>query len=66
MKFFYMEFQISKIIIYQKDKNEYIVTTIGSNLKELCTLKYINQSSLTTNNLWEVFYLCGIEGARKF
>lgn len=49
-----------------KDKNEYIVTTIGSNLKELCTLKYINQSSLTTNNLWEVFYLCGIEGARKF
>ena len=49
-----------------KENNEYVVTTIGSNLKELCTLEYIKQSTLKTNNLWEVFYLTGIEGARKF
>ena len=49
-----------------KENNEYIVTTIGSNLKELCTLKYIDQSTLQTNNLWEIYTISGIEGARKF
>ena len=49
-----------------KENNEYIVTTIGSNLKELCTLEYIDQSTLETNDLWETYEISGIEGARKF
>ncbi len=49
-----------------KEKNEYIITTIGSNLKELCTLQYIDQSTLESNDLWEVYNISGIEGARSF
>jgi DNA-directed RNA polymerase beta' subunit len=44
----------------------YFVETEGTNVLEILKLPYVNQSSVKTNHMWDVYDLCGIEGTRKF
>lgn len=44
----------------------YFVETEGTNFMEILKLPYVNQSSLKTNHMWDVYEICGIEGVRKF
>jgi DNA-directed RNA polymerase beta' subunit len=52
---------------FQKDSNNnWIITTKGSNLKEVVKHPLIDYSKLTTNHLWDVYEVFGIQAARNF
>lgn len=59
---------IDKINDYYIDieNGEYIISTEGSNLESIYKLDYIDKSSVQSSDLWDVFNIFGIEGARKF
>ena len=46
--------------------SKYFVETEGTNFLEVLKLPYLDQSSLRTNHMWDVYEICGIEGVRKF
>lgn len=45
--------------------DEFIIITAGSNLKEAFATEYINSELTTTNNIYEVSLVLGIEAARQ-
>jgi len=55
---------ISQVLIVKKDSN-YIILTSGSNLKEVIGLKGVNKEKTTTNNIYEMAEIFGIESARQ-
>ena len=57
---------INDYYINKNTENEYIVDTNGSNMKEILQLPYVEKQSISTNNLWEVLSISGIEGVRLF
>jgi len=48
-----------------KSKNEFVIITAGSNLKEVLSFKHVDPSKTITNNIYEVFRVLGIEAARQ-
>ena len=53
----------------QKDlgkESKYFVETEGTNFLEILKLPYVDQSTIITNHMWDVYEICGIEGTRKF
>jgi len=48
-----------------KEKNEFIMITAGSNLKEVLDIKEVDGTRVTTNNLFEIAKILGIEAARQ-
>jgi DNA-directed RNA polymerase beta' subunit len=52
---------------YQQDKNKnWVITTKGSNLREMVKHPLVDASKLTTNHLWDVYEVFGIQAARNF
>jgi len=54
-----------KQVMPTKSKNEFIIVTAGSNLKEVLELKEIDFTRTTTNNMFEVAKVLGIEAGRQ-
>ncbi len=46
------------------DKKEQIIQTNGSNMSEVLSLPFVDAVNTTTNDVWEVFEIFGIEAAR--
>jgi len=55
---------ISQVLIIKRDAN-YVILTSGSNLKEVIELKGVNREKTTTNNIYEMAEIFGIESARQ-
>lgn len=55
---------IKQLILTKKDNN-YIILTAGSNLKEVFKIKGTDKEKTTTNNIYEIFEVLGIEAARQ-
>ena len=55
---------ISQILIIKKDGN-YIITTLGTNMKKIMELKEVDKKRITSNDLHEVAEVFGIEAARQ-
>ena len=48
-----------------KETNEFVILTAGTNLKEVLEMKDIDISRTTTNDMFEIFKVLGIEAARQ-
>jgi len=55
---------VKQVIIVKKDAN-YVIITLGSNLKKIMELKEVNTEKLISNDLYEVEEVFGIEVARQ-
>jgi len=55
---------IKQVIIIKRDNN-YVVITLGSNLKKIMEFKEVNPEKLISNDLYEVQEVFGIEVARQ-
>tara|TARA_Y100000591_G_scaffold333087_1_gene373568 strand:- start:3087 stop:3725 length:639 start_codon:yes stop_codon:yes gene_type:complete len=52
---------------YQKDdNNNWYITCDGSNMNELFKLDFIDIYNSSSNNMWEIYNIFGIEAARQF
>lgn len=49
-----------------KQGQEWIISTEGSNLKGLMELDMFEFSNITSNNMWEIYNLLGVEATREF
>ena len=48
-----------------KKGSEFVIVTAGSNLKEILKLKYVDKKRTTTNSIYEIYEILGIEAARQ-
>ena len=55
---------IKQILVVKRDKN-YVILTSGSNLKDIFEIKGVNRDKTTTNNIYEISEILGIESARN-
>ena len=55
---------VEQILIVKRDKN-FVIITLGTNLKEIIKLKEVNKNRLISNDLYEVADVFGIETARQ-
>lgn len=55
---------IKQILIVKKDR-DYVVMTLGTNLKKILEMKEVNSEKLVSNDLHEVANVFGIEAARQ-
>ena len=55
-----------KDIFFEKRKEEWIITTEGSNLYGLFSNPMIDKTKTMCNNMWEIYTIFGIEAARQF
>jgi len=55
---------INQVLIVKREQN-YIVLTAGSNLQEILKIKGVNKEKTTTNNIYEIAEVFGIEAARQ-
>jgi len=46
--------------------NNWIIQTEGSNLRDIISTAFIIPSSVTSNNMWEIYDIMGIEAVREF
>lgn len=53
-------------IFFEKRKEEWIITTEGSNLYQLFTNPLIDKTKTMSNDMWEIYNIFGIEAARQF
>lgn len=58
--------RINNFFISKDNSNEYYIETEGNNMTDILTLPYIDIFSVKSNNMWEIYNIFGIEGARKF
>lgn len=54
-----------KQILIVKREADYVILTGGSNLEEVLKIKGINKEKTTTNNMYEIANVLGIEAARQ-
>jgi DNA-directed RNA polymerase subunit A" len=54
-----------KQILVVKREGDFIIMTLGTNLKDIIELKEVNQDKLFSNDLHEVAVIFGIEAARQ-
>ena len=55
-----------KDIFFEKRKEEWIITTEGSNLYHLFAKPLIDKTRSMSNDMWEIYEIFGIEAARQF
>jgi DNA-directed RNA polymerase beta' subunit len=55
-----------KDIFFEKRKEEWIITTEGSNLYQLFANPLIDKTRSMSNDMWEIYEIFGIEAARQF
>jgi len=55
---------IRQVLPVKRD-NEYMILTAGSNLSEVLEIKGVDKDRVTTNNIYEIFSMLGIEAARQ-
>lgn len=55
---------IEKAVLF-KEKDDYVIKTKGSNLKELLKTEGIDTYRTTTNDIFEIYKLFGVEAARE-
>ncbi|HIG98196.1 TPA: DNA-directed RNA polymerase subunit A'' [Candidatus Woesearchaeota archaeon] len=55
---------VSQILVVKKN-NEYVVLTFGSNLKKVFQFQFVDETRTTTNDIFEVEDVLGIEAARQ-
>ena len=55
---------VKQILIVKKEK-DFVVMTLGTNLKEIINLKEVNSNKVISNDLHEVASVLGIEAARQ-
>lgn len=60
-----MGFKEIKRVIIRKEDDEYVLYTEGSNLKKILKVKGVDFSRTTTNNIYEIYEVLGIEAARN-
>ena len=58
--------KISDFFVSKNGPGDFVIDTEGSNLKDILKLPYVDQRSIRTNHMWEVYEIFGIEGTRKF
>ena len=56
--------EIRRVII-RKEDDEYVLYTEGSNLKKVMKIKGVDFARTITNNIYEIYEVLGIEGARS-
>ncbi|AAB89364.1 MULTISPECIES: DNA-directed RNA polymerase subunit A'' [Archaeoglobus] len=54
-----------KRVIIRKEEDEYVLYTEGSNLKKIMKVKGVDFTRTTTNNIYEIYEVLGIEAARN-
>jgi DNA-directed RNA polymerase subunit A" len=52
-------------VIVKKEGDEWILQTVGSNLKEVLKLPEVNENKTISNDIFEVYEIFGIEAARN-
>ena len=55
---------IKQILIVKREK-DYVIMTLGTNLKEIISMKEVNKEKTISNDLYEVAEVLGIEAARQ-
>ncbi len=55
----------SRRVIVRKERDEYVLYTEGSSLKKIMKIKGIDFTRTTTNNVYEIYEVLGIEAARN-
>ncbi|MBI2043291.1 DNA-directed RNA polymerase subunit A' [Candidatus Pacearchaeota archaeon] len=55
---------VSQILIVKRER-DYVVTTLGTNLKKIITLKEVDKNKTISNDFYEVAGIFGIEVARQ-
>ena len=55
---------IAQVLVVKRENN-YVVLTAGSNLQEIFEIKGVNKEKTTTNNIYEIADVLGIEAARQ-
>ncbi len=55
---------VSQVVVAQRGK-DYVILTAGSNLRDVSEIKGVNKDRITTNDLYEVADVLGIEAARQ-
>jgi len=55
---------VSQVLVIKKEK-DFVIITLGSNLKDIVEFKEINAKRITSNDLHEVASVFGIEAARQ-
>lgn len=56
---------ISQIIVQKDEIGEWVIHTLGSNLKKVCDIEGVDGTQTTTNNIFEIYDVFGIEAARN-
>lgn len=56
---------IKQVLPIKKDSGDYVILTAGSNLEEILKVKGVSKEKTTTNNLYEIAKMFGIEAARQ-
>lgn len=54
-----------KHVMPVKNQNEFVILTTGSNLKDVLEIKEVDETRATTNNIFEVLKVLGVEAARE-
>ena len=52
--------------IYEKINDEWVVDTIGGTLKEFATIPIVDLERTTTNSIWDIYNVLGIEAVKRF
>ena len=55
-----------KDIFFEKRKDEWVITTEGSNLYGLFSHPLVDKTKTMCNDMWEIYRVLGIEAARQF
>ncbi len=56
---------ISQIIITKSENGELVINTLGSNLKKVFEIESVDLTRTTSNNIFEIYSVLGIEAARN-
>ncbi|MBS3076222.1 DNA-directed RNA polymerase subunit A' [Candidatus Pacearchaeota archaeon] len=55
---------ISQILIVKRDKN-FVIITLGTNLKDIIEMKEVDKNKILSNDLYEVAEILGLEASRQ-
>jgi len=55
---------ISQVVV-SKEGNEWVINTLGSNLKKVFAIEGVDYTRTTSNNIFEIYDVLGIEAARE-
>ena len=58
--------QVEDVFFSKSKKNEWYIDTIGGDLKDMLTKDFIDVKQSSSNNVWEILNIFGIDAAREF